>query len=458
MSPIPVIIDTDPGVDDILALLLAFSSPHLVVVGITLTHGNTTLSYARQNLEKLLYALDQHLLSSDTTTTAESRWRGINDLEWRKKWGGNGAEQVRVWMGSEGPLEGQAVTAKYFHGKDGLADCETLYPELTPPEGYESQLFRFEEESAKEGIEGLVRERKEMGLDKLHYIALGPLTSLAQLAQEEEGEGGIDLEKSFETISSMGGAVEHPGNTTPVAEFNYYADPYAARKIFSLSLPNLYVFPLDLTSYLTLPFSLYTSQIDPDLSLPPPNSSSLDSIDRERERVGGKKDPLVHFTTSFLRGTKRVMESFGGDAMELHDPTVVYASIEYAARRRRQERQVRVEEGNGGEFAEGWEWKRVDFEVECDGTLTRGMLVPDHRASSKTSTSITSRTGQTNRALAVKQDTSEIKVLDLPEVEARQVEEKEGKRVCGAKVVVKSPGSERMRKEMLEMVWGVTMK
>lgn len=87
--------------------------------------------------------------------------------------------------------------------------------------------------------------------------------------------------------------------------------------------------------------------------------------------------------------------------------------------------------------------------------MTRGMLVLDHRASSKSATSITSRTGQTNRALAIEEHLA----LDVPEVEARRAEKKrkvdEEKKVSGARVVVSSPGSEVMRKEMLERVWGV---
>jgi len=111
ISPVPVIIDTDPGVDDVLALLLALSSPHLLVVGITLTHGNCTLASTEKNLEKMFYALKKHL----EQTNEKERWRGVTDKEWRKKHGAE--EKIKVWKGCEGPVEGQAVTAKYFHGQ-----------------------------------------------------------------------------------------------------------------------------------------------------------------------------------------------------------------------------------------------------------------------------------------------------------------------------------------------------
>jgi len=115
VSPVPVIIDTDPGVDDALALLLALSSPHLLVVGITLTHGNTTLSYAQKNLDKMFFALEKHLEQTDE----RERWRGVTDKEWRKKHGAE--EKITVWKGCEGPVEGQAVTAKYFHGQVSIS-------------------------------------------------------------------------------------------------------------------------------------------------------------------------------------------------------------------------------------------------------------------------------------------------------------------------------------------------
>ncbi|GAA5965833.1 hypothetical protein JCM3765_001198 [Sporobolomyces pararoseus] len=442
ISPVPVIIDTDPGVDDVIALLLALSSPHLVVLGITLTHGNCTLSSTEKNLAKLFYALENHVKSTEGDGAEQEQWRGVTDREWRKKWGGEGAETIKVWKGSEGPLQGKAVTAKYFHGQDGLANCETLHPELTPPISHKSPYYTLCPESALEGVTALVNSRDP---STVAYIALGPMTSLAQLSEK------LDLETAFSTILSMGGAVEHPGNTTPVAEFNYYADPWSARTIFNLSLPNLYIFPLDLTSYLTLPFSLYASAIDPDFYSSPSPST---------RKVVQDRDPLIHFTSAFLRGTEKVMATFGGDAMELHDPTVVFALIEYARQRDGISEVVNGVEAKEGQFAQGWNWKRVDFEIECDGTLTRGMLVLDHRPSSKTSTSITSRTSQANRAIAIEQEEAisndHSSVVDIAEVEARRAEE-DRKVVSGARVVVTSSGSELMRKEMMERLWGVTV-
>lgn len=253
--------------------------------------------------------------------------------------------------------------------QDGLGDAATRHPELTPPPSHVSSLFTFERSTpALDGVTSLLARHPPQSIA---YVALGPLTSLAQLhrATVEEGKMRESALQRFGVILSMGGAVEHPGNTSPVssraqlsrartdnrlldqvAEFNYYADPFAAQAIFSLALPNLYILPLDLTSYLTLPFSLYRSAVDASFS------------DTRTPSDPASKPPLTHFTSSFLEWTVEITRSFGGDAMELHDPTVVYCLIDWARNgRRRDEASARREEG---EVAPGWAWRHYDFEVE----------------------------------------------------------------------------------------------
>lgn len=139
-----------------------------------------------------------------------------------------------------------------------------------------------------------------------------------------------------------------------VAEFNYYADPYAAQSLFALALPHLYMLPLDLTSYLVLPFSLYKSAVDPPFA---DTTSPSDG-------TAGKR-PLVHFTSSFLERTREIMRSFGSEMMELHDPTVVYALIDWAQSRASERGSNELSSaGDRGALAPGWEWRHVDFEVE----------------------------------------------------------------------------------------------
>ncbi|KPV76701.1 uncharacterized protein RHOBADRAFT_51703 [Rhodotorula graminis WP1] len=441
--PVACIIDTDPGVDDVLAILLALASPDLLVLSITLTHGNCTLAAATANLEKLFWALDKQLAERPDERT---RWHNV-DPEWRSRWG---AGPIEVYLGSEGPIEGEPVTAKYFHGKDGLGDCTTRHPDLVPPPSHVSTLFTLSPKPALDGVQSLLARHAPRSIA---YVALGPMTSLAYLhrAGATDGhEGRTSPLDQFSVVLSMGGAVDHPGNTSPVAEFNYYADPFAASVLFALAPPNLYIFPLDLTSYLTLPFSLYISAVDPSFS----DTSSPSSPQA--------KAPLTHFTSSFLERTREVMLQFGSDVMEQHDPTVVYALIDWAKARRARAGEGAVElgeeedKGDEGEFAPGWAFRRVEFEVETTGSITRGMLVRDLRASSTSSTSLTARTGLTNRAAA-------IEALDVEEVEAHRAEgELNGQQAAeahrgrsGARVVVSSPGSEPLRRDLLKSIWGV---
>ncbi|GAA5917747.1 hypothetical protein JCM6882_001312 [Rhodosporidiobolus microsporus] len=430
--PVPCIIDTDPGVDDVIALLLALSSRHLLVLGITVTHGNTTLSAAADNLKKLFFALERQL---EQLPELLEQWKGV-DPQWRKQYG---AGPIEVFLGSEGPIEGEAVTAKYFHGVDGLANCATRHPDLTTPPSHISPFFTLSTSSALSGVTSLISRRPS---PTVAYVALGPLTSLAQLHLSNPS-----LLPLFSVILSMGGAVAHPGNTTPVAEYNVYADPAAANVIFQLALPNFYLFPLDLTSYLTLPFALYESAVDPSFA-----------TTKSPSQPAGKP-PLTHFTSSFLEGTREIMASFGGEAMELHDPTVVYALIEWARAG------AKVGERDGterGTFAPGWTWQQVAFEVETHGRLTRGMLVRDLRHSSQSTTSLTARTGLTNRTQAIEA----AEALDVEEVEAHRAEgERSGEEAqkrhatrSGARVVERSPGDEAMRRELLWQVWGVDLE
>ncbi|GAA5952984.1 hypothetical protein JCM8115_002401 [Rhodotorula mucilaginosa] len=443
--PTPCIIDTDPGVDDVLAILLALSSPDLVVVAITLTHGNCTLTSAADNLKKLFYALENEI-KLGPEQEVKNRYPNV-DPEWRKR---HGAGPIEVYLGSEGPIEGKPVTAKYFHGKDGLGDSTTRHPDIVPPPSHHSDLYTLHLSTpALEGVQSLLA-RHEPG--SIAYVALGPLTSLARLHRESAaappagGGSATSVLNQFSVILSMGGAVDHPGNTSPVAEFNFYADPYAAKTIFALALPHLYILPLDLTSYLVLPFSLYESAVDPTFA---------DTTQPSDPTTEGKR-PLVHFTSSFLERTREIMRSFGSEMMEQHDPTVVYALMDWA----RSQESLRgsnelSEAGDKGALAPGWEWRHVDFEVETTGTITRGMLVQDHRQSSQSSTSMTAQTGLTNRAEA-------IEALDIAEVESHRAEGDETRaeadlrrRRSGARVVCKAPTNERLQRDLVKSIWGV---
>ncbi|MBI2875686.1 MAG: nucleoside hydrolase [Candidatus Tectomicrobia bacterium] len=207
-TPLPhpkkVILDTDPGVDDALALLLAFRSPELSIVGITTVCGNVPVEQGCVNVFRILDLL------------------GLQ-------------EEPPVARGAERPLRGAPEGAEGVHGPDGLGGIdEGRYP---PPR------LRLSSLSAEELILQLVRDHP----GKITLITLGPLTNLAQILLRNRAA----LEGLNEVIV-MGGAVTVPGNVTPYAEFNIIVDPEAAQVVLEAGLP-LTLVGLDVTHQVILP-------------------------------------------------------------------------------------------------------------------------------------------------------------------------------------------------------------
>ena len=159
----------------------------------------------------------------------------------------------------------------------------------------------------------------------------------------------------------MGGALDVPGNTSPVAEFNSFADPYAASAILDASksgLITLIMAPLDITTPHTIPFlDLIHSDYIPtsDGSLPSPTTGDT------------APGPLKSFISAMLVRVRGLQASFGlADAMEMHDPLAVWYAIAHASLPL-------------GQSAKGWQIKQREFKVERMGECTRGMCVIDRR-------------------------------------------------------------------------------
>jgi len=190
-----IIIDTDPGQDDAVAILLALASPELHVLGITAVAGNVPLSLTQKNA------------------------RMICELA--------GRPDVRVYAGAVRPLVRRLVTAEHVHGRTGL-DGPRL-PEPTMP---------LQEMHAVDFIvETLLAE--EPGTVTL--CPLGPLTNIAAALNRAPEIAGRIRE-----IVLMGGGFFEGGNVTPAAEFNIYVDPHAAEIVFSSGVP-IVMMPLDVT-------------------------------------------------------------------------------------------------------------------------------------------------------------------------------------------------------------------
>lgn len=179
MNKIPLLIDTDPGVDDALALLMAFNDPRHELVGLTIAAGNVGLKHTVANALKLCEV--------------------------------SGVE-APVFAGCPGPLLHPAPDAGYVHGEDGFGDV-----------GYEPAQRAAEREHAAQAILRLSHEHA----GKLLLVALGPLTNVALALKLDP-----TLPERVARIVVMGGAVTGHGNITPAAEFNVYFDPEAAHIVF----------------------------------------------------------------------------------------------------------------------------------------------------------------------------------------------------------------------------------
>jgi len=199
--PKPVIIDTDPGIDDALALLLAFGSPELAPVCITSVSGNVDVDTATDNILRIL----AHI-------------------------GPDPAPEIA--RGAESPLEKEPEHATFLHGADGLGGAGG---ELPDPRGADAPGL-----SAEHAADCILRHI-ERATEPPVLVALGPLTNVALAAQKAP-----DILRRLDRLIIMGGAISVAGNITPAAEFNFYVDPLAARMVLD-SGPRITLVGLDVT-------------------------------------------------------------------------------------------------------------------------------------------------------------------------------------------------------------------
>lgn len=205
-----LLIDTDPGIDDALALLFALGAPGATVEAICTVAGNVPVDQATTNALRVL---------------AVAR-PGV---------------PLRVARGAEAPLGRPLVTAGHVHGDDGLGNLGRL----VEPDGrprYPDPARVVEMRDAAD----LILETADRLREDLVIVALGPLTNLAlALARDRAVLSRVGR------VVAMGGAVGVPGNVTPAAEFNFYVDPEAAAAVLEAGLP-LDLVPLDVTRRVVL--------------------------------------------------------------------------------------------------------------------------------------------------------------------------------------------------------------
>jgi len=270
-----MILVVDTGIDDALALALAVRHPRIRLEAVVTSWGNIGVDLVNQNTLRV--------------------------LDWL------GATEVPVVSGADRPLLGEAIDAGHFHGQDGLGGARLAASARAVLQGGVDYLIQL-----------LMAEPGEISL-----VCTGPFTNLALAVQQEPRIVGAVRE-----VVVMGGAVQLPGNVTPVAEFNVAADPEAAAIVFDQTWPVTMV-GLDVTNKVVL-------RADEVRQLE--NESSIEAV-------------LTREVTRYLF-EQRAMAS-----MALHDPLAVGVALDHSL----------VTASNG------------PVHVEIRGQYTRGQTVFDLR-------------------------------------------------------------------------------
>lgn len=276
MNTRPIIIDCDPGVDDALALYFAFSHKEFNIKAITVVGGNVSLDKTASNAINLVDYL------------------GVD---------------VKVAKGAKGPLLRNLTIADEVHGESGIGDV------LLNPSNR-----AFYEKDAVDTI----REEVISCNGDLHIIALGPLTNIATAFLKYP-----EIKEKINGITLMGGATKG-GNVTPVAEFNIYVDPEAAKIVFESGVPITMV-GLDATHkcYLT-----------------------SEEVDEFAKRYSSDK---VKTAIKLLKYTEKLCLSYGHNGIIMHDPTAVAYVMDQSL----------------------LNCTKYHVDIETKGELTRGKTVAD---------------------------------------------------------------------------------
>ena len=189
-----IIIDTDPGVDDALAFLLALASPEVKLEALTTTQGNVTLEKATRNALSVLELCH--------------------------------ASHIPVARGSLLPLVQPLRASADVHGESGIGNSRLPEPKTQPVSQHAVDYL----------IERVLAEPNEISI-----FPIGPLTNLAMAIRKEPR-----FARAVKELVIMGGAILEHGNITPLAEFNIYVDPHAAHIVFHAGIP-ITLIPLDVT-------------------------------------------------------------------------------------------------------------------------------------------------------------------------------------------------------------------
>ncbi|WP_432048186.1 nucleoside hydrolase [Streptomyces asiaticus] len=281
-APHRVIIDCDPGIDDAIALLLAYASPELDVVGVTTVAGNVGLDQVVDNALRLCDLI------------------------------GGAAAATPVLRGHAGPLaRALRHPDEPVHGAYGLGGVELPTPTRAAHPGH--------------AVDWMAERIRGGAPQEITLIATAPLTNVAALLHAHP-----DVRERLAEIVIMGGAAFAPGNTTPAAEFNFHADPEAARYVAEAGVP-LRIVGLDVTRKALTPLA---------------DAEALIADGAPATSAAGRM--LSHLIERYAR-------RHAVRACAVHDALAVAAAIR----------------------PDLLQWTEAWVTVECAGEFTRGALVAD---------------------------------------------------------------------------------
>ncbi len=236
-----IIIDTDPGHDDAIAILLALASPELDVLGVTCVAGNVPLHLTARNA----------LLVCELANRAE----------------------VKVFAGCDRPMVRRLVTAEAIHGETGLDGPE-----------WDKPTMELQEQHA---VDWLIETLLAADDEEITLCPVGPLTNIAMALVREPR-----IAKKVKQIVSMGGGYFVGGNVTPAAEFNIYVDPHAADVVYRSGIP-IVAMPLDVTHKALMTEDWIRSLEDLDTEVGIKSSQLLSFYNRfDLERYGMAGSPV----------------------------------------------------------------------------------------------------------------------------------------------------------------------
>ncbi|MBO1306580.1 nucleoside hydrolase [Enterococcus sp. 669A] len=209
-----VIIDCDPGIDDALALEFAIKSKELEVLAITVVAGNAPVDIGVENTFKVLERCDRL--------------------------------DIPVYRGAEIPLERPNVSAQDTHGMDGFGESGIVRQSKVQPQ----------KETAEEFLTNFFSEKRDVGI-----LALGPLTNIALAIQLNPKLG-----QNIQRFVTMGGTYKSHGNCSPVAEYNYWCDPDAAKMVYESLGSTIEMVGLDVTREIVFSPAIleYCRRINPE--------------------------------------------------------------------------------------------------------------------------------------------------------------------------------------------------